>query len=330
MKFLLKVFHLFTIKTLFQISKKISNKERKPQFTIIFDMIFCALKYQASFHDYLEFEFYNLNEIERKTYLTRGKNNKIIKKFNNKEFFHFLDNKLEFNNNNKAFIKRDFLDMNKANLKDFKEFIYNKDKIIIKPIYGEGGRGIKIVELKNQNLEQLFNYLLTQNDFFIEEVISQHQELNNLYSKSVNSLRIFTFCKDNQAFFLTAILKIGNGEVMDNFSSGGMYAFLNNDGKVITSAIDQKDDIYKVHPESKVNILGFQVPYMKEGIELVKEASLKIPEIGYIGWDVAITNDGPIIIEGNSYPGIFQIKASLGNKVGLIPKYEEIMKIKLN
>lgn len=330
MKFLLKVFRLFSVKTLFKISKKISNKERKSQFRIIFDMILCAFKYQASFHDYLEFEFYNLNETQRETYLTRGKNNKIIKTFNNKEFFNFLDNKLEFNNRFKEFIKRDFLDMNKASLKDFKEFVYNKDKIIIKPIYGEGGHGIKIIEIKNQNLEQLFNYLLTKNDFFIEEIISQHQELNNLYDKSVNSLRMFTFCKDNQVFFLTAILKIGNGEVMDNFSSGGMYAFLNNDGKVITSAIDQKDDIYKVHPESKVNILGFQVPYMKECIELVKKAALTIPEIGYIGWDVAITDDGPVIIEGNSYPGIFQIKASLGNKTGLVPKYEEIMKIKLN
>ena len=53
-------------------------------------------------------------------------------------------------------------------------------------------------------------------------------------------------------------------------------------------------------------------------------------EIKYIGWDVAIKNDGICIIEGNSYPDVFQIKPSFSkNKTGILPKYEEIMKIKL-
>jgi len=62
----------------------------------------------------------------------------------------------------------------------------------------------------------------------------------------------------------------------------------------------------------------------------VLEASKELKEIKYIGWDVAITNHGVCIIEGNSYPGVFQIRPSFSkDKVGILPKYEEIMKIKL-
>ena len=65
-----------------------------------------------------------------------------------------------------------------------------------------------------------------------------------------------------------------------------------------------------------------------EAVELVKKAAKVVPEIGYIGWDVAISENGPIIIEGNCFPGVFQVKPSLDkNKVGLIPKYNEIMQI---
>ena len=35
--------------------------------------------------------------------------------------------------------------------------------------------------------------------------------------------------------------------------------------------------------------------------ELVKKAAMVLPQVGYIGWDVAITENGPAIIEGNNY-----------------------------
>ena len=58
-------------------------------------MVNCGLRYQAGYYDYQEFEFYNLNSEQRKTYLTRGKNNEIIKQFNDKTQFHIFENKDE-------------------------------------------------------------------------------------------------------------------------------------------------------------------------------------------------------------------------------------------
>ena len=76
-----------------------------------------------------------------------------------------------------------------------------------------------------------------------------------------------------------------------------------------------------------MNIL-FNVPLFHEAVELVKECAKVIPEIAYVGWDVAISDKGPVIVEGNCFPGVYQVKPSLSDKKeGLIPKYKKIMNI---
>ncbi len=297
--------------------KKISNKK-----FVLFDIVNCSIKYQAAFYDYLEFEFYLLNEEQRKTYLTSGKNNEIVKTFNDKNYRHIFDNKDEFNNKFKKYLKRDYLNSN-FNKEELNKFIKNKDKIIIKPIDGIGGEGIKKIDC-SENIHQKYN------NYLLEEIIIQNKKLDELYDKSVNSLRVFTFYDGKTVHILQSILKIGNDGITDNFSSGGMYAFLNDLGVVITPAIDKDDNIYGIHPISKKQILGFQVPLFDKVIKLVNEAAKEVLQIKYVGWDIAILKDDVCIIEGNSYPGVFQIKPRFSkDKTGILPKYEKIMKIKL-
>lgn len=116
--------------------------------------------------------------------------------------------------------------------------------------------------------------------------------------------------------------------VVDNFSSGGMYTYVNSEGNVYVDAIDRNDNIFTEHPITKQKIVGFKVPLFKEAVELVKETAKIVPEVAYVGWDVAISEKGPVIVEGNCFPGVYQVKPSLIDiKEGLIPKYNEIMNI---
>ena len=41
----------------------------------------------------------------------------------------------------------------------------------------------------------------------------------------------------------------------------------------------------------------------KEAVEMCFKASKVEPRIRYVGWDVAITPTGPVMVEGNSLPG---------------------------
>lgn len=328
-KYLLKRIIQLDYKNMFRIAKKISKKTNKNYIGIILDMVRCGLKYQAGYYDYQEFEFYNLNKKERETYLTRGKNNEIVRRFNDKDSFHIFENKDEFYTTFDKFIKRDWLKLNENNQEEFVNFLKENKQIIVKPIDGEGGKGVEKYKYTNdKDAIKLFKQLLEKKQLIVEQCILQNKELNKLYDKSVNSLRMFTFYRDSKSYFLQAVLKIGNGGVVDNFSSGGMYTYVNEDGYVYVEAIDREDNIFNEHPISKTKIVGFKVPMFKEAVELVKEAAKLVPQIGYVGWDVAIGENEPIIIEGNCYPGVFQVKPSLYNgKNGLIPKYNEIMKI---
>ena len=320
-EFLIKSFKKTTMKNLIIIIKKV-KKQSKKKF-VLFDILYCSIKYQAAFYDYLEFEFYLLNKEQRKTYLTSGKNNEIIDLLNDKNYRYIFENKSEFNNYFKKYLNRDYLNPNFSK-EQLERFLKNKDNIVVKPISGIGGKGIQIIDHTKENIYK--NY----RQYLLEETITQHSKLEQLYDKSVNSIRIFTFFDGNRSFIIQAILKIGNGGIVDNFSSGGMYAFLDDLGVVITPAIDKNDNIYGIHPISKKQILGFQVPMFQEAVNLVLKAAKEIPQIKYVGWDVAISEKGPCIIEGNSYPGVYQIKPRFNkNKIGILPKYEKIMKIKL-
>lgn len=316
-------------KNMFKIAKAISKKTHKNRFFIILDMINCGLKYQAGYYDYQEFEFYNLSKEERKTYLTRGKNNEIIAKFNDKSKFYIFDDKYELCKTFDKFLKRKWMILKEDNYNEFLDFFKEIKTIIVKPLDGEGGKGIeKFKFIDDDNTKELFTKLLENKQLLIEECIKQHPDMDKLYDKSVNTLRMFTFYHDGQAYFLQAILKMGNGGVVDNFSSGGMYTYVNDDGVVFVEAIDQADNIFYEHPISHEKIVGFKVPMFKEAIEMVKEAAKVVPEIGYVGWDVAISENGPVLVEGNCFPGVFQVKPSLvDKKEGIIPKYNKVMKI---
>ena len=328
-KYLIKRILKMDYKNMFRIAKAISKKTKKNTFMIIIDMIRCGIKYQAGYYDYQEFEFYNLNKEERKTYLTRGKNNEIVKKFNDRTSFHKFEDKAEFNSIFNKYLKRNWMVLNDNNYSDFEKFLKDNKAIIVKPIDDEGGNGVeKFVYSDDLNCKELYDKLVSNGQLLIEECIKQHEDMNVLYDKSVNTMRMFTFYKNGESFFLQAVLKIGNGGVVDNFSSGGMYTYVSDAGDVYVEAIDKNDNIYHTHTISNHKIVGFKVPMFNEAIDLVKEAAKVIPEVAYVGWDIAISESGPVIVEGNCFPGVFQVKPSLvDKKEGLIPKYNEIMRI---
>lgn len=328
LKFIIRRLRKFNFSNMISTAKKVSKKTKKYFIIVLIDIIYCGLKYQAGYNDYLEFEFYLLNSKQRKTFLTAGINNSIIKKYNAKQYWHIFDNKIEFNYRFNKYLKRQWIDLRKATLEEFKTFVSQHNIIIVKPIDDCGGNGVEKIEInENTNKEEIYNNLKQKEQLLVEEFVKQHEDMNKLYDGSVNTLRMFTIYTD-KGYYLQGILKFGNGGNVDNFSSGGMYTFVNEEGVVIAPAIDKKDDVYKEHPISKKKIVGFKVPMFDEAKKLVCKAAAEVPEVAYVGWDVAITEDGPVLIEGNCYPGVFQLRPSFSkNKEGIIPIYDKYMDI---
>jgi len=153
---------------------------------------------------------------------------------------------------------------------------------------------------------------------FLEELIKQHKKINLLCPTSVNTLRIMTFVNNNRSEILYAALRVGNGIYeVDNFHKGGMGVSIDTKtGKLKGNAIDKDLKEFKRHPATKTIFNNFELPYWKETKKLVRDAALINQNIKVVGWDVAITKEGPVLVEGNRRPGfdLVQVLSKRGRK----------------
>jgi glutathione synthase/RimK-type ligase-like ATP-grasp enzyme len=317
-------------KEMFDTVNKVNRRTRKFKVVIFIDMVWCGFKYMAGYMDYYIFGMYNLNAKQRKTVMTRGKNDKYIKYFNDPNYWYIVHNKDEFNQKFSKYIKRDWLYLG-DNKEEFCQFIKNKKYIIVKPRSGTCGKGIEKINLTKFKADKLYNYLLENKLVIIEDVVSQHHVMNKLHPNSVNTIRVITILHNGITHVVAAYMRIGNGKVVDNFNSGGMVVPVDvEEGIIKYPALDKAGHLYKQHPLTRVGIIGFKVPLWNKVLELVNEATKEIPELGIMGWDVAITKEGPLLIEANQYPGhdIYQLPPHTENGIGMLPVFEAIVKLK--
>lgn len=332
-KYLIKRISKMDYKNMLSKINSIHKITGKGRIHIFNDMRKCAIKYGAGYSDYDLFEMYNLTDEERNTYITRGRNNELVKKYNNPEYNHIFRNKVEFNNTFKEYIKRDFIEVNTASIEDLKKFIHKHQIFMAKPVAGTCGKGIeKINSADYKNVAEIINYLTREGmNYELEELIIQSPEVNKIYAGAINTVRIVTILDDNNVpHVICAYFRIGNGKYVDNFNSGGMVAPVNEEtGVVIDKAIDKQKNLYANHPATNYKIKGFKFPEWENALELVKEAAFKVPEMRYIGWDVCFSNKGPILVEGNEYPGhdIYQLPEHTHDKLGIWPKFTKAFKV---
>ena len=181
-----------------------------------------------------------------------------------------------------------------------------------------------------KSLEEIYNYLIREeNNFELEEVVKQSEEVNAIYPGAINTVRIVTILgDDNIPHIICAYFRIGNGKYVDNFNSGGMVAPVDEKtGEVLDKAIDKNKNLYERHPATNNIIKGFKFPNWNEALEMVKKAAVVVKEVRYVGWDVCFSDKGPLLIEGNDYPGhdIYQLPEHTPNKIGIWPKFQKAL-----
>ena len=134
-------------KQMFQKIDEVHEKSGKAKICIFFDMVYCGFAYQAGYMDYALFEMYNLNRRQRKTVVTRGKNNAFMKWFNDPKYMPLIENKLSFNTLFAQYIKRDWLDLGKATFEQFQSFMNRHAVFMAKPADGMCGKGIEEIKI---------------------------------------------------------------------------------------------------------------------------------------------------------------------------------------
>ena len=312
------------------ILKKRSGKSRP---WLMGDMLRCAVRYNAGYVDYKIAQMYKLNDEQRSTVITRGISNEIVRRMNPKEYWHYFDDKAEFNAFFKEYIPRKWLRINaETNPEELFALYRNQEALIGKPLEGSSGQGIQKYGPDDwkDGPEAFLKRLLQDGIGILEEIVKQHPKMASLCPMSVNTCRIATLMGDKQEGIVYAFLRIGNGKVMDNVDCGGMAARIDLDsGKLQTVGADKQGNTFIKHPMTDTSIIGFQIPFWEEAKAMCLEAAKKVPEMRFIAWDVAITEKGPTFIEGNSFPShaIPQFAAHYPNGIGIMPEFRKFIDI---
>ena len=329
-KYVARVLHGAKLGKMFQKIKMIHRKTGKSRIGLFFDMIGCTIRYGAGYNDYIIFEFYNMNKDERKTYLTRMKNKKLVTMLNDKRYSRIFDEKNLFDEKFAEFMGREILDLAKINYERFKQFVEGKQYFFAKPYIGESGKGIEKIKIANYpTTRKLWEYVKRPEKNFglIEEVIEQHPQAAKIYPKSLNCLRVVTLVNNGEANILYAVFKMGNnGGFVDNLENGGLACHFDLDkGEIIGQGHTSALINYDRHPSTGIKFVGYKLPFMNEVKEMVKKAAMVIPEFRYVGWDVCLTPNGPAIVEGNDYPAYDfpQLPDPDKPRIGLLPKIEQ-------
>ncbi len=180
-----------------------------------------------------------------------------------------------------------------------------------KMIIGECGKDVFALRIKNGKIfvnsspiefTDLCS-LIKNGTFLIQEKIIQHKDMSELYPHSVNTLRIITCC-DNKGEYhaLSAVLRVGaNGNTVDNWAAGGLVIGITSNGELKDYGFYEIEGKTKtsVHPDTQISFKNYKIPFYNEAIKEAVRLHKLFYGIKTIGWDVAITPQGPCFIEGN-------------------------------
>ncbi len=330
-KFIFRRIKEMDFKSLFVVVNRLHKKCGKLRIYLFFSIIYCGFKYGAGYTDYELYEFYSLSAKQRATYIVRTVNNKIIAHCNDRNYYDRLNDKIQFNKLYGDFLKRDWLDFRTATKEEFASFLEGKKSIISKPVDACCGVGIFKLDIDGSKTADELYYELKAKEGtdLLEDYVIQHHKMSELYPYSVNTCRIVTLLKGDDVLVTYTVMRIGNhGKVVDNIKNGGFCVPVDKKtGKVKYNMSDRAGNVFEAHPMTGTKIVGFEVPYWQEAIEMCKKAALITPQLRYSGWDVAITENGPVFIEGNNMPGygLMQQPAHTPDKIGMLPYYRTLL-----
>ncbi|MBR1834695.1 MAG: hypothetical protein IJ785_04225 [Bacteroidales bacterium] len=205
-----------------------------------------------------------------------------------------------------------------------------------KPFGGQLGNGAFAIRVEDSQvfvngklIDQTGELLktFTETNYIVQERVVQHSHMDRLCSTSLNTIRVQTIITENEEIIaFRAGVRMGReGSNVDNWAKGGIFVGVDmNTGKLLKTGFIKPPFGTTVtrHPDNGLVFEGFQIPFFNEAVEMAKELHSKLYRIHSIGWDIAITPQGPMFIEGNSLWEISLLQASMGG-LKSIEKYFE-------
>lgn len=295
---------------------------------VLADMLWSAARHRVGFNDYIEFDFAILTRAERATWVTSPLALELSNRYDDPAHVHRFQDKIAFNRDFDRFLRREWLALDEADAAALESFAERHPVFIAKVPVSKSGAGVRRYHAADVTDWPAFHAeLVARGEALIEDQIVQHPDLEAIAPGTANTTRVTTFVRDDGTVaIINMAQKFGRGQVSDQASFGGFYTALHEDGRAMGMGYNTSGDLFETHPETGYRIADFQLPMMDAVRELITEVALVIPEVRYVGWDVVVTADGPVLVEGNWGAGVFENKPTAsGIRHGHLPRYRAAM-----
>ncbi len=190
-------------------------------------------------------------------------------------------------------------------------FLKEQHDYFIKVANGECANFVKHIDNFDDYL--FVKQQIQKGDYILQRRIVQNSYMNQLNDKAINTLRIITVYNHGEPYVLSSQLRIGTltSDTVDNWAKGGILTKIHSNGHL--DAVGYYKPEYgtttQYHPDSGIKLADFAVPFYEEAIILTCETHKHFYGIEYIGWDVAVSENGLVFIEGNDNWEISMVQA---------------------
>lgn len=312
---------------------KIAKSSSKSYIFIIYDFIKLNKRKGITTEEYFQFEFEKRDKDFRDSFLGIHEQRFYLDYLNPKKYYILARNKYLTHKilDNTGVRKPDLLCyyhpegnvLHSSELANNLEGIVrilkskNIDKCVIKTTESSSGANVLVVKKisysENDCLltffdgtEKKLSDFISDTPLIFESLIVQTEQLSSLNPSSVNTIRFMTTLYPNgESKVIAAFIKIGrNGKCVDNAGKGGnVDACIDiNTGKILyTIQFDGWRKIKNIthHPDNGNQIEGIEIEEWENIKKQVNKFQESFPFIKAAGWDIAITKEGPIVIEVN-------------------------------
>lgn len=207
-------------------------------------------------------------------------------------------------------------------LADFLRALPDGQRVFFKPLSGAEGKNLFSVRRVGDHFRMngrdadlptvRFTIEAPKRPLVVEAGVEQHPAQRALFPETTNTVRLLTMLdmRDRSPFIVVAAQRIGaqrSGPV-DNWTQGGLSARVDLKTGALGKAtrLPERDHLewFDRHPDTGAQIEGVVVPHWEEIVDTILRAAREISFLEYVGWDIIVAPDGPIVLEANINSGM--------------------------
>ena len=268
---------------------------------------------------------------QKKTVSTLWTRMEFRKMYTDRRYIGMLMNKYIFSKVFAEFYGRKCAQASDIDEELLKKMADGSGQVVYKPNCKGMGKGIRILKVTTkEEIGEALEGIRSGGNGIVEEYICQDEVLSELYPKAVSVVRFYSVCSPKGSFLFAPVLTVAHQNEISNGCQDALTSMVDiRTGEVLTQAVDQNEMVeYKTHPVTGKAFQGVMLPFWKETIGMMRRVVPLASKISNIGWDVAITRDGPILVEANTIPGFTTAQYSgfgkITNGYGYQPLFDAV------